>query len=76
MKNITLAVEEDILDAVRVYAAKRQTTVNAIVREELGRIAKADDRKARARRRLLELSERSTAQMGPVTWTREELYER
>jgi hypothetical protein len=76
MKNITLAVEEDILDAVRVYAAKRQTTVNAIVREEFGRIAKADDRKARARRRLLELSEQSSAQMGPVTWTREELYER
>jgi hypothetical protein len=76
MKNITLAVEEDILDAVRVYAAKRQTTVNAIVREELGRIARVDDRKARARRRLLELSEQSTAQMGAVTWTREELYER
>lgn len=76
MKNITLAIEEDVLDAVRVYAAKRQTTVNAIVRDELARIAKADDRKARARRRLLELAEHSTAQMGPVTWKREDLYER
>ena len=76
MKNITLAVDENILEAVRVYAAKRQTTVNAIVRSELERIAKADDRVARARRRLLELAEQSSAGLGQVTWKREDLYDR
>lgn len=75
MKNITLAVDEKTLDAVRIYAAERNTTVNAIVRAELERIASQEDRTARARRRLKELMEKSTAEMGPITWTRDELYE-
>ena len=37
MKNITLAVDEDVLDRVRVIAAERKTTVNGLVREYLGR---------------------------------------
>lgn len=76
MKNITLAVDDEVLDAVKIYAAERKTTVNAIVRAELERIAKAEDRSARARRRLLELAENSKAEMGQVTWKRDELYER
>ena len=35
MKNITLAVDEDVLDRVRVIAAERKTTVNGLVREYL-----------------------------------------
>jgi hypothetical protein len=76
MKNITLAVDETVLEAVRIYAAKNQTTVNALVREEFERIAKAEDRMARARRNILELAERSTAELGPITWKREDLYDR
>jgi len=76
MKNITLSVDEKTLEAVKVYAAKHKTSVNALVRSELERIALAEDRTARARRRLLELAETSNAEMGPVTWKREDLYER
>lgn len=76
MKNITLSIDEAILDEVRVYAAKRGTTVNGMVRDYLSGIAKHEDRTARARRRILELAERSTAEIGPITWTRDELYER
>ncbi len=61
MKNITLSIDETILDDVRVYAAKRGTTVNALVREYLNSVAKLEDRKDRARRRIRELSEKSTA---------------
>jgi plasmid stability protein len=76
MKNITLSVDEGTLEAVRIYAAKNNTSVNALVRDTLERIAKAEDRTERARRRLLELAEGSKAEMGPVTWKREDLYER
>ena len=76
MKNITLAVEEKSLEAVRVYAAKHKTTVNAIVRETFDRIAKSEDRVERARQRISELARDSRAEMGPVTWKREDLYER
>ncbi len=77
MKNITLAVEEDVLVAVRIYAAKNKTTVNALVRCELARIASADDQIARARQRLLELSDRIVSENpGKATWKREDLYDR
>jgi Arc/MetJ family transcription regulator len=36
-KNLTLAIEEDLLDRARVLAAMKRTTVNAMVREFLDR---------------------------------------
>jgi hypothetical protein len=76
MKNITLAIDERTLEAVRLYAAERKTTVNALVRAELERIAAAEDRLALARRRIRELAAQSEAEVGPVTWTRDDLHER
>lgn len=76
MKNITLAVDENVLEGVRVYAAKHNTTVNAIVRQYLTAIAEQEDKTVRARRRLRELMDRSTLDVGPVTWSRDDLYGR
>jgi len=76
MKNITLAMDETLLDEVRVAAAKKGTTVNAMVRGYLMSVAKLEDRKERARRRIRELAEKSTAEVGPITWKREDLYDR
>lgn len=76
MKNITLAIDEAVLDEVRVYAARRNTTVNGLVRDFLNRLAEQEDRTARARRRLRELMDQSTLEVGPVTWTRDDLHER
>ncbi len=39
MKNITLAIEEDVLREARKIAAERETTVIALVREYLGNLA-------------------------------------
>ena len=76
MKNITLAVDEDVLAKVRRIAAEQDTTVNAMVREYLTRLSSDADRAATARQRLLELSETSVLEIGEVTWTRDDLYER
>jgi plasmid stability protein len=76
MKNITLAIDETLLDEVRIVAAKKGTTVNAMVRDYLTSIASLEDRRDRARRRIRELAEKSTAEVGPVTWKREDLYDR
>ncbi|MGE3872375.1 MAG: hypothetical protein AB7F74_05395 [Parvibaculaceae bacterium] len=62
MKNITLSVDEDVLAKVRRYAAEHDTTVNALVRAELERIARQDDRVKRAMRELREMSDRSSAE--------------
>ena len=75
-KNITLSVDEGVIRTVRLYAAERGSTVNALVREFLTELANREDRVRKARARIAELSERSTARIGSRTWTREELHER
>lgn len=77
MKNITLALEDDVLDGMRRYAAHHRTTVNALIRDHCKRIVSQEDRAAQARRELAELSERSNGRLGPDwKWNRDELYDR
>ena len=76
MKNITLSVDEDVLMAVRRHAAERNRSVNALVREFLAGIAAHEDRASRARARLKTLGRRSKGELGPRTWTRDDLHER
>ncbi|TVS12640.1 MAG: MerR family transcriptional regulator [Wenzhouxiangella sp.] len=76
MKNITLSIEEKVLAAVRRVAADQGTTVNAMVREHLTRLAEHQDRAALARRRIRELSEASEALIGSAKWRRDELHDR
>jgi hypothetical protein len=75
MKNITLAIDEDVLREVRKIAAERDTTVNGLVREYLRKLAGERDRSARARAELVRLSEESEGRLGSNgKWTREEIY--
>ncbi len=76
MRNITLSVEDEVLAAVRRYANDRNSTVNALVREYLGNLAEHQDRAARARARLRQLSKKSQGQLGDKVWRREDLHER
>jgi hypothetical protein len=75
MKNITLAVDETVLKEARAYAARRGTTLNALVREHLASLAGEDKRIEEARRGLQELMDNSTGRLGPnYKWNREEIY--
>lgn len=77
MKNITLAVDEEVLLAVRKYAAARNTTVNGLVREYLNRLAAQEEGAANARKKLAEMARNSTWDPGPDwKWDREALYDR
>lgn len=77
MKNITLAIEDDILDRVRIIAAQKKTTVNALVREFLADLARRDERLAEARKQLLRLMDNSEGRMAPDwKFDREETHER
>ena len=77
MKNITLAIDEEVLDKVREVAVQKRTTVNAMVRDFLGEIAGRDEKVAQARRELLRLMDESKGDMGPDwKFSREETYER
>lgn len=74
--NITLSVDESVLRTVRVYAAQRGSSVNALVREFLAGIATREDRVSRARERIRELSGESNARVGSRNWTRDDLHTR
>jgi plasmid stability protein len=77
MKNITLAIDDGVLAKVRLRAAQDGTTVNAMVRDYLTRLAGEDERIAQARKELLELARTSTLDMGPGwKWIREDVYDR
>jgi hypothetical protein len=77
MKNIALAIDDEVLNKVRAYAVEHKTTVNAIVRRQLEKIAGGNDMRAEARRQLLRLAETSRGRMSPDhIWSREELYDR
>jgi predicted transcriptional regulator len=76
MKNITLAIDGQILDQVREIAARRRTTLNALVRDYLTQLASEESRITEARRGLAELMENSTGRLGPdYAWNRKAIYE-
>jgi hypothetical protein len=75
MKNITLAIDEDVLRAARRYAAQHDTTVNALVRDYLTRLIAFEDKAAKAREELVEMAKKSKARMGSWKWNREDAYE-
>jgi hypothetical protein len=54
-RNVTLAVEEDVLDGARAYAAEEGTTLNALVRRHLAALSKRHADKAAFRARLAAL---------------------
>jgi hypothetical protein len=76
MKNITLSVDENVLAAARRLAAERDSTVNALVRDYLTKLATHENRADRARARLRQLSEQSTGRLGKKTWSRADLHDR
>ncbi len=77
MKNITLAVDEDVLDKARVIAAQKKTTVNALVRDFLCEITARDEKREEARKQLLQLMDSSEGRMASGwKFDREEAHER
>ena len=76
VKNITLSVEDDVLAAARRYAAERNSTVNALIREYLTNLAQHEGRTRHARSRFRQLSKQSQGRLGKKDWTREDLHDR
>jgi hypothetical protein len=76
MKNITLSIDEDLLRDVRKYAAEHNTTVNALVRARLAELVAPKKRIKDAVKRMRELAKKGGMEVGPITWKRDDLYER
>ena len=74
--NLTLDIDDETAQKISMLASAQNTTVEAMVAEYLTAMvsATAADRKANAAK-LMETFERLSRDMGPRTWTRDDLYE-
>jgi len=77
MSNITLSVDDEIIRKVRKSAIDRHTTLTQMVRDFLTEVAARESSERLAAVQGLDRTFRSCSRdMGPHTWTRDELHER
>ena len=74
--NLTLSIEEEVLQAARKRALEQGTSVNQMVREFLEEISGLRQERARALDALRRLREELDITVGRIDWTRDELHER
>ena len=73
-KNLTLAIDDELLDRARVLAAMRRTSVNAMIREYLEQVVQAELDADEVTRDLLKLSREKSWDMGDWTPSRDDTY--
>jgi hypothetical protein len=75
-RNITLAVDEAVLEQAKVLAARQGTSVNGLVRNYLGSLVAKEQQIDDAREALLKLVDEKNGDLGKRGWEREGLYDR
>ncbi len=73
--NLTLQLDEDVIRRARIVAAKRGTSVSALVARELAGLVEQDARYEQARGRAEDLM-RGAVPSGGRSWQRDELHDR
>lgn len=77
-KNFTLSIPEELLQKLRVHAAKRNESMTAVINDAIREKVEQDDDYEAAKRRILERLENpfDLGTNGRIPWTREELHRR
>lgn len=75
-KNLTLAVDEGLLERFRLHAAERKTTVNALLRKHMEEAVGLDERRRKAIAAMLELGRTTQARIDMSQWDRTATYTR
>ena len=73
-KNLTLSLPADLIRAAKVLAAKRGTSINALVKESLDKMVRDQDEYAAALERILAASEKGLYRT-KRKFSRSELYD-
>lgn len=77
MRNVTLAIDETLLEQARALAERRKTSLNAMIRGLLSREVEQEDRIAWAKagmKRLMEEADRRNGGGEPYVWNRDDAY--
>ena len=73
-KNITLAVDDELLERFRLHAAQRKTSVNALLRRHMEEAVNLEARRRDAIARMLELGRNTKARIDMSAWDRDASY--
>lgn len=76
MANLTLKIDEKLLEKARLLASRRKTSLNAIVRQQLEEFVSSDLSRQAAIKGLESFYSRCMARIGGKTWTREQIHGR
>ncbi len=76
MANLTIVIDDAILKKARMRALEQGTSVNAVLRDYLTNYVGMAEKRQKAVKHLLRLSQRSKAKRGAKRWSRDELHER
>lgn len=75
MTTLTIHLDDEIAERARSQAKARGETLEQVLAREVGRLAQVEKRKAMVDR-LLEISKRAGAEVGPIKWSRDDMYDR
>jgi len=76
-KNITMAIDADLLKKARKIAIDKNSTLSELVRNYLYRLVEQEDiNKEEVVSELSKLFDHSNARIGEKNWMRDDLYER
>jgi len=77
MANVTISINDDVLKRAKKIAIDRDTSFNGLVRGYVESLVAGEQRRRELQIQELDrLFEESTAIVGPVTWSRDDLHER
>ncbi|MBW1784281.1 MAG: hypothetical protein JRL30_26515 [Deltaproteobacteria bacterium] len=76
MANLTLKIDDTLLEKARLLASRRKTSINAVVRQRLEEFVTGDLSRQAAIKGLESFYTRCGARLGRKTWNRDELHER
>ena len=74
-KNLTLSLPGELIRSAKVYAAKRGTSINALVKESLDKMVRVDDERQAALRRILAASRKGLYRLKNAKLNRAKLYD-
>ncbi|MFO7871671.1 MAG: DUF6364 family protein [Kiritimatiellia bacterium] len=74
MKNVTIALDEDVVNAGREYARQHHTSLNNMIRELLERTVMRKSNES-ACEKFFELADKAGGDSRGWRWNREELYD-
>jgi hypothetical protein len=72
-RNLTVQLDEEVMRRAKIVAAKRGTSVSALVARQIDELVAQDERYDAAKARALELMDSPRA-LGGRSWTRDDLY--